>query len=361
MATKEIGYVELEWTCPRCQTRNPGTQTTCGSCGAPQPKDVAFETPTQAELLKDQEKIARAQQGPDIQCAFCGARNPANAPLCKQCGADLAQGAKREAGDVVGAFQSGPAPQVACSNCAMLNPASAHTCSKCGAPLGRPQLVVQPAAAPGAEPAGCSRLAIVVGVLVMALIALFIFFSLRTNTVVGTVREARWTRTLPVEALAPVQREAWWDELPAGAEAEACHAEVRRIQDSPAPNAREVCGTPYTLDTGTGIGKVVQDCRYEVLEELCTYTVNEWRVVDVLEISGSGFAPEWPVAALQPRQRLGVGNEHFRCVVVAGDQWYTYEPTSFAEYQLCEPGAQWTLEINSFGSLMSIQPVEGGN
>jgi RHS repeat-associated protein len=29
MTTKELGFVELEWTCPRCKTRNPGTQTTC--------------------------------------------------------------------------------------------------------------------------------------------------------------------------------------------------------------------------------------------------------------------------------------------------------------------------------------------
>src|SRR5215216_4444419 len=114
MATKELGYVELEWTCPRCQTRNPGTQTTCGGCGAPQPADVKFEAPVGGELLKDQEKIQRAKSGPDIQCAFCGTRNPADAKVCRQCGADLTQGKTREAGQVVGAFHSGPAPQVAC-------------------------------------------------------------------------------------------------------------------------------------------------------------------------------------------------------------------------------------------------------
>jgi hypothetical protein len=66
MTQKELGYVELEWTCPRCNTRNPGTQTTCGNCSAPQPEDVMFEVPVRGELLKDKEKIEHAKSGPDI-------------------------------------------------------------------------------------------------------------------------------------------------------------------------------------------------------------------------------------------------------------------------------------------------------
>lgn len=358
MVTKELGYTELEWTCPRCQTRNPGTQTTCGGCGAPQPKDVQFETPIQAELVQDQEKIARAQGGPDIQCGFCGTRNPATATLCQQCGADLKQGVRREAGEVVGSFQSGLAPEISCNNCGALNPASARQCSKCGAPLARPKPVVQP---PPVTPTrgvqtGISWLAIAAGVIIVGFLIYFGVLSLRTSEVVGVVREVRWRRTIPIEGLVPVQRSAWWDEVPIDGEVQACQPEARRVQDSPAPNTREVCGTPYTVDTGTGLGRVVQDCRYEVLEDRCTFTRNEWQVVDVLEVSGSGFAPEWPAASLQPRQRLGQGNEQFQCVIAAGDRSYTYEPRTFADYQRCKPGSQWRLEVNTFGALVSIQP-----
>jgi hypothetical protein len=111
------------------------------------------------------------------------------------------------------------------------------------------------------------------------------------------------------------------------------------------------------VDTGTGLGRVVQDCQYEVYEDMCTFTINEWRVVDVIETSGAGFSPEWPVASLQPRQRLGAGSERYQCVLAADDRWYTYEPATFDEYQQCRPGSAWQLEVNSFGALMSIQPA----
>ncbi len=43
MPQETLGYVKLEWTCPKCRTRNPGTEKTCVSCGAPQPQEVQFE------------------------------------------------------------------------------------------------------------------------------------------------------------------------------------------------------------------------------------------------------------------------------------------------------------------------------
>ena len=89
MAQKEVGFVELEWTCPVCKTRNPGTQKTCSGCGNAQPENVAFETAVGAELLTDEQKIARAKTGPDIQCGLCCARNTAYAQMCSQCGGDL--------------------------------------------------------------------------------------------------------------------------------------------------------------------------------------------------------------------------------------------------------------------------------
>lgn len=356
MTTKDVGYVELEWSCPRCQTRNPGTQTTCSGCGAPQPKDVKFETPTNPELLTDKDKIARAQQGPDIQCAYCGARNPANAKICHQCGADLHEGAARPAGEVVGAYQTTPAAPLTCPNCGTENPPGTQHCSKCGAPL----VKTRPLAAPQIAPAqsGCSWVAIGVAVIVAAVILLFIFLSFRTTELVGTVQDARWKRSLPIEALVPVEYQSWQDQIPGGAEVGMCTQQVRRVQDSPAPNSREVCGTPYTIDTGTGIGKVVQDCQYEVYDDMCSYHVDEWRVVDMVELTGSGFSPEWPVASLQPRQRLGAGHEEYQCVIHANDRVYDYTPSTFAEYQACQPGSQWKLQVNTFNSIMSIEPAQ---
>ena len=76
MTKKSLGYVELEWTCPNCETRNPGPHKFCNGCGAPQPEDVEFEQPIEEKLITDAEQIARAQAGPDLHCPYCEARNP---------------------------------------------------------------------------------------------------------------------------------------------------------------------------------------------------------------------------------------------------------------------------------------------
>lgn len=357
MTRKELGYVELEWTCPRCNTRNPGAQTTCGGCGAPQPQDVQFDTPISAELVQDEAELARAQSAPDVQCAYCGTRNPADATVCKQCGADLGEGAQREAGQVVGAFQQQPAPPIRCATCGAENAAANLRCQQCGAPLARPRAVAPPAPAPAPAAPRQSWVAWLVIALVFGGLIWLGVLSTRTTEMVGTVREARWVRSVPIEGLVPVERSGWHDELPGNAALLSCRPEVRSVQDTPTANSREVCGTPYTIDTGTGFGQVVQDCRYEVYEDRCRYTVDEWRVVDVIESRGSGFAPVWPVASLQPRQRLGPGRERYECIIGSEERWFTYEAPSLAAYETCQPGSQWQLEVNGFGALTSLQPL----
>ena len=88
MARKEIGYIELHWTCPNCQGINPGSEETCMHCGAPQPEDVQFFQPTRQELITNEEKLADAAAGPDIHCPYCNARNRGDAEACSQCGGD---------------------------------------------------------------------------------------------------------------------------------------------------------------------------------------------------------------------------------------------------------------------------------
>jgi DNA-directed RNA polymerase subunit RPC12/RpoP len=94
MAKKSLGYVELEWHCPNCSTRNPGTKKTCLSCGMPQPEDVKFQQAANKQLIKDEEQLEKASQGADIHCYYCGSRNAVNATSCSQCGADLSEGSQ---------------------------------------------------------------------------------------------------------------------------------------------------------------------------------------------------------------------------------------------------------------------------
>src|SRR5215510_9640275 len=114
MAKETVGYVYLRWTCPNCGTKNLGTDRFCASCGSPQPDNVQFEQSSQEELIKDQAEIEKAKLGPDIHCRYCGSRNRADATHCTQCGADLTEGTKRAAGQVLGAHPTKPAEKVIC-------------------------------------------------------------------------------------------------------------------------------------------------------------------------------------------------------------------------------------------------------
>jgi hypothetical protein len=359
MAQKTIGYVELEWTCPVCHTRNSGLRQTCANCGAPQPKDSQFETPAQTELIKDADEIKRAEVGPDIHCPYCGARNAADAKACHQCGGDLTKGIARAAGQVLGAYQTTPAANIICANCGTANLPTAANCIKCGAALAKskPQPTPQPVTS---APTSRSCL-VIVGIIILLVIVGAIAFatlSFRTKAVVGTVQQAKWTRTISIEGIVPVHASSWRDEIPNNAEIEQCRLEVRSTQDTPTRNSREVCGTPYTVDTGTGIGKVVQDCKYEVYADRCTYTVHEWRPVDTLVLNGAGYSPQWPVATLGAQQRTGARNEAYQCIISASDQTYTYTPQNFEEYRRCQVGSRWELQVNSFGSIMSLAPAQ---
>ena len=79
MPQETVGFVNLEWTCKRCGSKNPGTTKICSSCGNVMSETDKFELPVQQELIKDEATIAKAERGPDVTCKYCGARNAADA------------------------------------------------------------------------------------------------------------------------------------------------------------------------------------------------------------------------------------------------------------------------------------------
>lgn len=360
MARKELGHIELQWTCPNCRGINPGPDKVCNTCGAPQPEDVQFEQPERQELITDQEVDAQAEAGADIHCPFCGTRNPAGAKICSQCGGDLVEGRKRETGHVVGAYQTGPASMVHCPHCNAENPDTAKVCSQCGGSMRREEDIET--AEPVAEPsrpktrAGAPIVLILVLVLLCGALAVFAFFAMRTEEVTGTVEGVSWKRTIPVEAIIPVSYSDWQDQIPMDAEIESCLEDIRYVQDEPAPNSVEVCGTPYNVDTGSGYAQVVQDCEYHVYDDFCTFSVEEWRQVDVVILTGENYTPEWPDRALEAGQRLGASRDETYVIFFdAGSEDYSYTTSDYNLFQSAQPGTRWVLNVNSFGSLVSIE------
>jgi hypothetical protein len=354
MAKKTLGYTELEWECPSCHTRNPGAAKTCVQCGAPLPEEVEYKQAAQDKIITDEAKIAAAKAGADIYCGYCGAPNAATAKVCKQCGADLTEGKARESGKVLGAARQEEAAPVNCPACGASNPASAFKCSQCGAPL-RP---AAPAPEPAAPPAGRNKLLpfIIAGaVLLLILIIVLIARGSRRSAAIGEVSDVNWRRVIAVEALAPVTLEAWKDQIPSGAQVGSCRQEVYRVQDDPAPNAREVCGTPYVVDKGSGYGEVQQDCRYEILADRCQYESQAWRAIAPIVLTGSDLNPAWPAATLAQNQRSSGRAESYSVTFNVDGKTYSYQPANEAEFVQFSPGSQWRLQVNSFGSVV----VEG--
>ncbi|MBX3047741.1 MAG: zinc ribbon domain-containing protein [Anaerolineales bacterium] len=360
MRRKVIGYVELYWQCPACSSENLGSHAYCTSCGTPQPQDVEFHAAVKQQLLTDAEQIKRAKAGADIHCGFCGTRNAADAAKCSQCGADLTAGAKRKVGQVVGAFAQGALQPIACPNCSTMNAGNRRKCGSCGTALSQRQQPKAPAAPQAGQPKigkgwllGCS-------VALLLICSLVYFLFLHTESIEGQVVSAGWNRSIVVEAFTQVRLEDWYDDVPFDADNVSCREAVRGQQSSPPLRGsyREVCGTEYIVDTGTGAGEVVQDCYYEVYDDYCSYTGYAWAPYTTVVSEGSGLSARWPDPQISSEMRLGEQREQYVCTFQAGGQTYTYDTSSYSEFQRCQIGSRWLLEVNSLGAVTSISPAE---
>ena len=363
MAKKKIGYVELQWECPNCGTFNPGPVKVCEGCGAPQPDDVEFIQPSRQELIQDEEKLKKAKAGADIHCAYCGTRNPAGAASCSQCKADLSEGNQRKAGQVVGAFKSGPVQKIQCPHCGAENPETAKRCVQCGGSLDRPS-TPRPASQPRsttdrqpmAPPRANRSVLVILGlVFLFGCIAIYFLF-LRTTAITGTVTDVSWERSYVLEGLVPVEYQDWYDQIPSEAEIISCTFEARDQVDTPVEGSQEICGTPYTLDTGSGFAEVVQDCIYIVYDDFCTYSMLQWYAVDTVTLSGDDSSPQWPNPALTGDQRLGQEAEYYTIYFSVGLDDYIYTTTDYDLFQQAQIGSEWELEINSVGDVQSVIP-----
>lgn len=362
MAKKTLGYLELRWTCPNCSGLNPGPEKTCLQCGAPQPEDVEFEEVKGQVLVQDEGVKARVAAGPDIHCPYCGTRNPGDAPACSQCGGDLLTGGRRESGKVLGAYQPEPLGMLPCPHCGAENLENARTCTQCGGSLHTPEKdhqAPEPARETPSRPVQARRLPLglillLVGMCIAALA--FIFFAMRTEALSGTVAALRWERAISIEGLVPVEYRDWRDQIPTGAEILACQSQVRWVESEPQPDADEVCGTPYNVDTGSGYAEVVQDCEYHVYDETCTYSVTEWAVVDTVSLSGTDLYAEWPQPLLSGDQRQGPQSETYQVSFSTDQGNYTYSLNDYLSFQQFQIGSRWNLEVNSFGNVVSAEP-----
>ena len=360
MAKKSIGYAETEWVCPNCANKNPGSRQACAACGSPQPQDVAFRMRPDAALLEDSAALEAARQAADTHCPYCGTRNSAGAKLCQQCGGDLSEGARRQAGKVL--LAAGNAQTLICPACGAENAPDAGRCVRCGGTAAS-VLAATPAAGPLPNQPGAGKrlgagmrpwMAIPLIALILMCCVVVGFFYLRTEALSGLVQRVAWERTIVVEDLRPVTRETWRDQIPADAETLACRQEVRSSQEQPAPNAREVCGTPYSVDKGNGYAEVVQDCVYEVYDDMCQYSALEWQAADQATAQGDDLFPAWPLVDVSATRREGARSEHYWAYFQTTKGVLEYEIPDSTLFGQFLSGSEWLLTINGLGQVVDV-------
>lgn len=351
MARKTVGYVQLIWFCPSCGVKNKGTQRICQGCGLPQPDNVKFIKPEQDQIIKDETIIAQAKKGADIHCAYCNARNPSDAKICVQCGADLVTGKKRQAGAVLGALQTQAVPEKPCPSCKTPNPITSQTCVNCGSPLDKPPAPLSPTIKKKINPLWII-LGIILGLGVCILLAVVIFPSSGTETVTGIVDSVYWERTVAIQEQVQVEKEDWLESIPSDAEIISCSLQYHHTQDEPAENFEEVCGTPYVVDTGSGVGEQVVDCVYRVFEDFCTYAVMDWSNIDTVTLYGYDLNPAWPEPAISSQQQFGETSESYVCVFKTDTGNVEYQTSALQDFLQCDVGSRYSLEVTGSGKVI---------
>jgi ribosomal protein L40E len=361
MARRSKGFVELEWTCPNCNTRNRGSVKTCVNCGAPQPENVHFEAPAEKKFVSEEVASGLRDRGADIHCGFCGTRNPSTAKTCSQCGADLSQGVARQAGDEID-LSARALENVTCTNCGTENPGGKVNCQKCGAPLPRP--ASPPAgtmpgptpgamafSTPGAAPASAATarkkpnwlllggIGAALAVCCIAILALFVFPS---SSVKATVTDVYWQTSVPVQEIRAVDYNNERGNPPSDAYNVSCRDE-----------SQEVC-EQKTIDKGNGYAEQVEDCHTET-QKYCNYTLDEWTTIQTYSLDGHDTFPVYEQPSISSDQRLGDQSADYTIYFDTSKGEKTYTPGNEAEFRQFQPGSTWTLKLNALGGVVSVE------
>jgi len=347
---RTVGFIQNEWTCPNCDTRNKGGDKACVNCGAPQPENVQFEIGADQKIVTDESQIKAAQAGADIHCGFCGTRNPATAETCSQCGGDLKEGKAREAGRIM---QAPPPPTkvIKCNNCGTENPGTNSTCSNCGAvlpkPVQAPMPVQRSAMAAGSKPGAKKKtnwklIGGIAGVLALCCSVIAALFLIPTSSVEGRVTDVHWQTNVPVQEIRPVDYSNKSGNPPSDAYNVSCHNE-----------SQDVC-EQYSVDKGNGYSEVVEECHTET-EKYCSYTVDEWKTIQTYTLSGDDLRPIYDSPSLASDQRIGDRSEDLTVTFSTNDGRETYSPGSVDEFEQFTIGSTWTLRMNALGSVVSVE------
>jgi hypothetical protein len=79
-------------------------------------------------------------------------------------------------------------------------------------------------------------------------------------------------------------------------------------------------------------------------------------VVEAVALTGDDYSPAWPEPTIGAEQRVGDDwEETYTIIFESGNEMYVYSTNDLSLYQAAQIGSEWTLNINTFGTLVSIE------
>ena len=176
----------------------------------------------------------------------------------------------------------------------------------------------------------------------------------KKEQITGTVENVSWTITIPIEEYKFTQKEDWLSNIPNDVNLDFCESRYHHTQSEPAPNAEEICGTPYTVDQGSGYAEVVQDCQYRIFLDYCNYTIEDWVAVDQYIMSGVDHIISTPDIKLSSNQIAGEQEEIYTIFFSTPEALLKFSTDDRSLFYQCQIGSEWTLEVNNYNSITAI-------
>ncbi|MBN1204170.1 MAG: hypothetical protein JXB05_04515 [Myxococcaceae bacterium] len=323
------------------------------------------------ESVADEKALEMANAGADWFCAYCGASNRGDQPICKNCKAERTDDAKalreeEDPGLPPPKPQQAPPPKRTWRTVAMVVGGSLLFC--CGSSL-------------------------IYGV-----------WASWTHDYAGQVVSAEWKRTVFQERFTPVTLEGWRDELrtqaprmPVNGTGEVAGVEnirgcasrqrgTRKVPDGTervcsTKTRRVACGTEEkcrTRNKGNGFKEEIcedvtkycsesyEDCRNEtryrtepVYAQHCSYDTYQWKELDRREDSGRDEQPpRWPELSAGPTDRLRREEKYSIHIQYEDDgpRKTVLEPKTEQEYLGWKKGQQVTVTVDNTGELKNAVP-----
>lgn len=244
MSTVEKTY-EMQWDCEFCGVKHllGLSQRFCPTCGGPQ-------NPAKRYFPEESAKVAVEDHpfvGADVTCPACRHAMSRNCQNCSNCGSPM--GGSTEVGNLGEQKQSAGGEW-------------------------------QGGGGAAPAPARKSKLPLILGLIVLAIIVFLVVRVTLTKGAVLTVARQSWSREIAVERFDEVEKTAGCSEVPSGA----------RIlsRSTPTPTC-----TTKRVDKGDGTFKETKQCTEP--KEQCRFRADQWKQVSVAKETGQlGVTPAWP-------------------------------------------------------------------